>query len=816
MASTIVRKIKIKHSGNFIIDTVAPEGIVLINGGDNYTKSDQVTISLDASDATTGIKDIETRNIDITKTDDGETEQSYNFIPLEYRENFIWSLPVEEGFKKVEVKFRDYANNVSEFISTINARKFFNLDEKIIDKIVKLGLDYYSSIDGSDGSIYKTRHFPSILETFSNETIADIINNNNVLYVGSNGALASTVYGLVDGEFVVINEFSSDIINMASYDGDLYVSLDDNRLYRKDSSAWFLVETFTRDVAYIGSDGRYLYIFFDDSNETMQIYNGVSFSTISILSGDTEEESEESSSLSDSSDSSSSTLIDSSSSITESLSSRSSLESSSSQSNSTSSTSTNARTSSTSSGSSSDSSTLEESSKSSPSSESITSDSYLGQFSDSSDTSLDETSSESSSEYSVSSDSSKSSSSSSSGVPCDCGKYTSSSIYAGGFTLNNMRDRFTSGCNLFGRLVNIGDGLARVLLYMDIEKNNSTEVARSNDFFSGVVPKEDISISGVNGSGITGTFNYIAKFSSTSPHDFVILCEGTNTSSQSSSTDSSSYSERSSSQSLDPLIGDGTSADPFIITSASHLLLVNANPEAYYIMASNIDMSSIGNFVPIGSVAAPFSGNFNGNGYRISFLNIEREDEDNVGLFGYTEGADIYDIESISCNVLGNENVGAIIGHMNGGSLNRSSCGSSVSGTKNTGGLVGKMSNGSEIINCFSRANSNSASRCGGFVGERGDSATIMNSYSTGFVSGGFAGGFVSRINDESGDNGEVVSCYWDVQTSGTASSVDGTGKNTSQMKIQSTFSGWNFTSIWAINSLKNNGYPYLRISRSY
>ena len=72
-----------------------------------YTKSNQVTISLDADDVTTGVKDIETRNINITRTEVGETEEKFNFIPLEYTESFLWALQEDEVIKKVEVKLRD-------------------------------------------------------------------------------------------------------------------------------------------------------------------------------------------------------------------------------------------------------------------------------------------------------------------------------------------------------------------------------------------------------------------------------------------------------------------------------------------------------------------------------------------------------------------------------------------------------------------------------------------------------------------------------------------------------------------------------------
>jgi len=62
-----------------------------------------------------------------------------------------------------------------------------------------------------------------------------------------------------------------------------------------------------------------------------------------------------------------------------------------------------------------------------------------------------------------------------------------------------------------------------------------------------------------------------------------------------------------------------------------------------------------------------------------------------------------------------------------------------------------------------------------------------------------------------------VFHCYQlllDETSSGQTNSASGTGKSTSDMKTQSTFTsaGWDFTTVWTINSTDNNGYPILRI----
>jgi|GEM_PF-1737630 len=57
----------------------------------------------------------------------------------------------------------------------------------------------------------------------------------------------------------------------------------------------------------------------------------------------------------------------------------------------------------------------------------------------------------------------------------------------------------------------------------------------------------------------------------------------------------------------------------------------------------------------------------------------------------------------------------------------------------------------------------------------------------------------------------QVTDCFWDTdlaQASGDESTAQ--GKTTSEMKQQSTYTNWDFTSVWTINASKNEGYPYL------
>lgn len=71
------------------------------------------------------------------------------------------------------------------------------------------------------------------------------------------------------------------------------------------------------------------------------------------------------------------------------------------------------------------------------------------------------------------------------------------------------------------------------------------------------------------------------------------------------------------------MLGNGTLASPFIIQSATDLNNVRNNLTSYYQLGNDIDLSSIANFVPIGTNASRFKGQFDGKNFTISNLKID-------------------------------------------------------------------------------------------------------------------------------------------------------------------------------------------------
>ncbi|HRV34034.1 MAG TPA: hypothetical protein P5281_06855, partial [Anaerovoracaceae bacterium] len=76
--------------------------------------------------------------------------------------------------------------------------------------------------------------------------------------------------------------------------------------------------------------------------------------------------------------------------------------------------------------------------------------------------------------------------------------------------------------------------------------------------------------------------------------------------------------------------------------------------------------------------------------------------------------------------------------------------------------------------------------------------------YAAGKVSGyNNIGGLIGHVN-----GGTVSRSYYDKEVSGQSDTGRGTPKTTAEMKTQSTFTGWDFGSIW---SYVSDSYPLLR-----
>jgi hypothetical protein len=226
--------------------------------------------------------------------------------------------------------------------------------------------------------------------------------------------------------------------------------------------------------------------------------------------------------------------------------------------------------------------------------------------------------------------------------------------------------------------------------------------------------------------------------------------------------------------------GNGTSGNPYLIEDAADLDAVRNNLAAHYNLANNIDLTSylsfggagyakwgIAGWQPIGNgtVGNLFYGSFNGAGYKVTGLWINRPNETCVGLFGYITGAIFSNLgveTAIGNSVVGDQYVGGAIGYIagfsGGSNVTNSYFTGTVIGNARVGGFTG-YSDYSTISGCYSTGNVISANNyAGGFAGHFGYS-TISYSYSTCAVStGGMCCG--GLIGETMGIGTIVNGCY--------------------------------------------------------
>lgn len=142
----------------------------------------------------------------------------------------------------------------------------------------------------------------------------------------------------------------------------------------------------------------------------------------------------------------------------------------------------------------------------------------------------------------------------------------------------------------------------------------------------------------------------------------------------------------------------------YILLSSNEDIEALANtPSAWskeFVLVSDVDMKdSVIN--GIGNAQKPFTGIFNGNGYKIKNLSIDNSFSSNVGLFKICNNAEIMNLSLENASVKGRNNVGCVAGSAeNGTNITNVRVNGKINGEKYAGGIVGNLLN-STISRCI-------------------------------------------------------------------------------------------------------------------
>ncbi len=224
---------------------------------------------------------------------------------------------------------------------------------------------------------------------------------------------------------------------------------------------------------------------------------------------------------------------------------------------------------------------------------------------------------------------------------------------------------------------------------------------------------------------------------------------------------------------------------------------IRENLEGKYFLENNLNETTDGynnhasenanggkGWEPVGDTENPFGGSFDGQGYTLSGLHINRSRSDAVGFFGAIEGS-VEGVGLSDTKIKGGDLTGGMVGGNNGTVSNTYITGS-VEGTEYVGGLIG--GNGGTVSNSYSTANVTGEQNRGGLIGQ---------------------------------NYGDVYNSYWNTETSGQTSSSGGQGRTTDDMVWEygvDTYEDWDFDNTWFDGDHElikdqdgNHGYPALQ-----
>lgn len=183
--------------------------------------------------------------------------------------------------------------------------------------------------------------------------------------------------------------------------------------------------------------------------------------------------------------------------------------------------------------------------------------------------------------------------------------------------------------------------------------------------------------------------------------------------------------------------GEGTWTSPFRICTVEHLLEVRNHLGGDFVLTRNLDLSTLEDFEPLGGPGwkEGFRGRFDGGGFELRGLVIERPDGDDVGLFRRIEdGSAVRALGLVDFRVKGNIRVGTLAGSAEGILESIHATGVVTAEGRSVGGLVGTAS-ASIVDSAFEGIVEGLGNSAGGLVGD--GAGSIVGSYAKGTVKGG-------------------------------------------------------------------------------
>jgi hypothetical protein len=232
---------------------------------------------------------------------------------------------------------------------------------------------------------------------------------------------------------------------------------------------------------------------------------------------------------------------------------------------------------------------------------------------------------------------------------------------------------------------------------------------------------------------------------------------------------------------LSQTAGDGTSANPHLLTNITEVQSMKADLDGHYELANDIDAAETAQwnevdgtyrgFLPIGDRDSPFTGVIDGRGHAITNLHVDQsENQRRVGVFGVADGAVISNLQLDDVRMTGGRSYAGVLG---GSFISATVTDVSVSGSLThrspAGGVVADARSGTYTN--ISTDVVMSGSEVGGIIGYADEDVVLTESVSAGSISAtGAAGGLIAKIWED----GAVLDSSSSVNIDGESGAIGG------------------------------------------
>lgn len=285
----------------------------------------------------------------------------------------------------------------------------------------------------------------------------------------------------------------------------------------------------------------------------------------------------------------------------------------------------------------------------------------------------------------------------------------------------------------------------------------------------------------VSGSVSTAVSKALTGLSSNTTYHYRVKC--TNAGGTTYGTDQT-FTTLSAAPTAEVPSGTGTSSDPYLISNLYELywiaeqISLNVSNGEYFIgkyfkQTANIDASATSTWfggkgwLPIGyfdeatNNYEDFGGNYDGQGFTVSNIYINRPTETNAGLFGSVTNGVVRNLGVTNLSIQANNQTGGLIGYLYGTNTieNCYTTGTISCSGEYVAGLVGFNDGTNTINSCYSECNVTGASYVAGIYSQCSSPGSVTsNCHSSGTITStalnGTAGGLIAYAY------GTVRNCY--------------------------------------------------------